>query len=140
MFVLYEYSKTRFFDIKGITLFFFCVFYFISLCFFLFRVYGTLGMLWKSSLLAGTLKVQSFKLMETVADVTPLVAEPSTSDAAKNRFVVPGDRLLPISDQIRAAAGTYEMYGYVYASLAGTVCTYRVKEVLAFSALVIFVM
>lgn len=60
-------------------------------------------------------------------DGAPL-SEPSTSSTMKKRFVVPGDRLLPISEQIRAAAGTYEMYGYIYASLAGTVCTFTVKE------------
>uniref|UniRef100_A0A0N5B0V8 ECR1_N domain-containing protein n=1 Tax=Syphacia muris TaxID=451379 RepID=A0A0N5B0V8_9BILA len=57
-----------------------------------------------------------------------LSSEPSTSSVVKKRFVVPGDRLLPISDNVRAAAGTYEMYGYIYASLAGTVCVFNEKE------------
>lgn len=44
------------------------------------------------------------------------------------KFVIPGDRLFPLSEQLKAGIGTYELYGHIYASLAGTLHMYTNTE------------
>ncbi|KAL3989506.1 Exosome complex exonuclease RRP4 N-terminal region family protein [Acanthocheilonema viteae] len=45
-----------------------------------------------------------------------------------SKYVIPGDRLFPISEQMKAGIGTYELFGHIYASLAGTVHMYTTVE------------
>lgn len=46
-----------------------------------------------------------------------------------SKYVIPGDRLFPISEQLKAGIGTYELFGHIYASLAGTLHMYTTIEV-----------
>uniref|UniRef100_A0A1I8EEG1 Exosome complex component CSL4 C-terminal domain-containing protein n=1 Tax=Wuchereria bancrofti TaxID=6293 RepID=A0A1I8EEG1_WUCBA len=45
-----------------------------------------------------------------------------------NKYVIPGDRLFPISEQLKAGIGTYELFGHIYASLAGALHMYATVE------------
>ncbi|CAG9535147.1 unnamed protein product [Cercopithifilaria johnstoni] len=45
-----------------------------------------------------------------------------------SKYVIPGDRLFPISEQLKAGIGTYELFGHIYASLAGTLHMYTTVE------------
>ncbi|VDO27555.1 3-5 exoribonuclease CSL4 homolog, putative [Brugia malayi] len=45
-----------------------------------------------------------------------------------SKYVIPGDRLFPISEQLKAGIGTYELFGHIYASLAGTMHMYTTVE------------
>uniref|UniRef100_A0A8R1XW01 Exosome complex component CSL4 C-terminal domain-containing protein n=1 Tax=Onchocerca volvulus TaxID=6282 RepID=A0A8R1XW01_ONCVO len=45
-----------------------------------------------------------------------------------SKYVIPGDRLFPISEQLKAGIGTYELFGHIYASLAGTLHMYTTTE------------
>ncbi|VDN19030.1 unnamed protein product [Gongylonema pulchrum] len=47
---------------------------------------------------------------------------------ASSKFVVPGDRLFPISEDLKAGTGTYELYGYIHASLAGKLHMYTSND------------
>ncbi|VDM95724.1 unnamed protein product [Thelazia callipaeda] len=40
-------------------------------------------------------------------------------EESENKFVIPGDRLFPITEFLKAGIGTYELFGHIYASLAG---------------------
>ncbi|MCP9263421.1 BMA-EXOS-1 [Dirofilaria immitis] len=50
------------------------------------------------------------------------------TDEGSSKYVIPGDRLFPISEQLKAGIGTYELFGHIYASLAGTLHMYTTTE------------
>lgn len=50
-------------------------------------------------------------------------------DEGCSKYVIPGDRLFPISEELKAGIGTYELFGHIYASLAGTLHIYTAVEV-----------
>uniref|UniRef100_A0A0R3RW64 S1 motif domain-containing protein n=1 Tax=Elaeophora elaphi TaxID=1147741 RepID=A0A0R3RW64_9BILA len=45
-----------------------------------------------------------------------------------SKYVIPGDRLFPINEQLKAGIGTYELFGHIYASLTGTLHMYTTVE------------
>uniref|UniRef100_A0A915PMK4 S1 motif domain-containing protein n=1 Tax=Setaria digitata TaxID=48799 RepID=A0A915PMK4_9BILA len=49
-------------------------------------------------------------------------------DEGCSKYVIPGDRLFPISEQLKAGIGTYELFGHIYASLAGNLHMYTTVE------------
>lgn len=54
----------------------------------------------------------------------------STEDTSE-KIVIPGDRLIPVSDHLRPGFGTYELHGHIYSSLVGfmkTVPGFEVRQ------------
>ncbi|MFH4974370.1 hypothetical protein AB6A40_001079 [Gnathostoma spinigerum] len=59
--------------------------------------------------------------MSTVAQNTLSSTAATSTSSGSFKFVVPGERIVRVSDDVRPGIGTYELYGYINASLAGIV-------------------